>query len=104
MSLFVKVIKSNINATVCAICRFDICQNIRHFVRHAVYKKSFEKYLTIESKDGKISKLSIDGIASQLSKNFSKDFEKNLKKVLTRGKRCGIIVKLSARAGSENGH
>ena len=33
-----------------------------------------------------------------------KFFKKDSKKVLTKGKRYDIIVKLSARAGSENGH
>ena len=60
-------------------------------------KNLLKKCLTIWSKDGKISKLSSDSATFQTLKNFFKKFQKTLKKVLTKCRGCGIIVKLSAR-------
>ena len=60
--------------------------------------------MTIERKGGRIVKLSGGtGTASELMTRFEKIFEKISKKVLTREKECGIIVKLPQRRAAD-GH
>ena len=66
-------------------------------------KNIFQNLLTIRSKDGKISKLSIDSVIFSPLKIFFEKIKKTSKKVLTKARRCDIIVKLSARSG-RNGH
>ena len=62
--------------------------------------------MTKGEKSGKIGKLSERAAKIQRLKpcqNPEKNFEKSLKKVLTKSKECGIITRLSRKSES-NGH